>query len=284
MTFANQIRDHQSRCHPHLLRLRLVARGEANVTAPAQIVAEVRDATNAILTEAESAIRAALATAADRPREPATETFLWARLARLATAADEAVSAARGGHAPGLRARLRRFDALTSAIWTVQHAAYGQVPPPRPASDAARREARDGADPVLETMPSHRSTRAEGLAERRKDNEVQREGRHATQVVSVRADASFKEMAAGLREHHVSAFPVVDDDGMLIGVVSEADMLPKKALEEEASGIPGLVAGILQRRDQEKAGAVVAAGLTTRPAVTVMPARTRRSAGRSLMR
>jgi CBS-domain-containing membrane protein len=58
-------------------------------------------------------------------------------------------------------------------------------------------------------------------------------------VVSVRADASFKEMAAGLREHHVSAFPVVDDDGMLIGVVSEADMLPKKALEEEASGYPG---------------------------------------------
>ena len=157
MTFADQIRVHQSRCHPHLLRLRLVARGEANVTAPAQIVAEVRDATNAILTEAESAIRAALATAADRPREPATETFLWARRARLATAADEAVSAARGGHAPGLRARLRRFDALTSAIWTVQHAAYGQVPPPRPAGDAARRGARDGADPVLETMPSHRS-------------------------------------------------------------------------------------------------------------------------------
>ena len=158
MTFADQIRVHQSRCHPHLLRLRLVARGEANVTAPAQIVAEVRDATNAILTEAESAIRAALATAADRPREPATETFLWARLARLATAADEAVSAARGGHAPGLRGRLRRFDALTSAIWTVQHGVYGQVPPRRPASDAyPRREAHDGADPVLETVPSHRS-------------------------------------------------------------------------------------------------------------------------------
>ena len=45
-----------------------------------------------------------------------------------------------------------------------------------------------------------------------------------------------------------------------------------------------MVAGILQRRDKEKAGAAVAAGLMTRPAVTVMPARTRRSAGRSLMR
>jgi hypothetical protein len=49
VTFANQIRHHQSRCHPHLLRLRLVARGEASSMAPGQIVAEVRDATNKIL-------------------------------------------------------------------------------------------------------------------------------------------------------------------------------------------------------------------------------------------
>jgi CBS domain-containing protein len=34
-------------------------------------------------------------------------------------------------------------------------------------------------------------------------------------VVAVRANASFKEMAARLREHHVSAFPVVDDDGLV---------------------------------------------------------------------
>ena len=80
-------------------------------------------------------------------------------------------------------------------------------------------------------------TRAEGQAERRKDNEVQREGRH-DHACGVGAHASFKEMAAGLREHHVTAFPVVDDDGMVIGVVSEADMLPKKAVEEEAPGIP----------------------------------------------
>ena len=133
MTFADQIRDHQSRCHPHLLRLRLAAQGETGAT-PQQIAAEVRDATNAILAEAEAAVRAALAATAGAP---ATETFLRARLARLAGAADEAVSAARGGQVPGLHNRLRRFDALTSAIWTVQHAVYGQVPLPRPASDAA---------------------------------------------------------------------------------------------------------------------------------------------------
>lgn len=142
MTFADRIHDHQARCHPHLLRLQLVARGDADASVPRHIAAEVREATNAILAEAEAAVRTVLAAAADRGREPATETFLQARLARLASAAEEAVTAAHGGHAPGLRSRLRRFDELTSAIWTVQHAVYGHVPLPRTASPAVRREAR----------------------------------------------------------------------------------------------------------------------------------------------
>lgn len=111
-----------------------MARGEASTTAAGQIAAEVRDATNAVLAEAETAIRAALA-AGDKRRKPATETFLWARLTRLADAADRAVNAAHGGHAPALRGRLRRFDELTSAIWTVQDAVCGQVPLPRPGPD-----------------------------------------------------------------------------------------------------------------------------------------------------
>lgn len=130
MTFADQLRDHQARCQPHLLRLRLVARGEASTTAARQIAAEVREATNAVLAEAEAAIRTALAATEGR-RKPATETFLWARLARLADAADGVVSAAHGGHAPTLRTGLRRFDELTSAIWAVQDAVCGKVPLPR---------------------------------------------------------------------------------------------------------------------------------------------------------
>jgi CBS domain-containing protein len=93
----------------------------------------------------------------------------------------------------------------------------------------------------------------------------------STHVVAVHANASFKEMAARLREYHVSAFPVVDDDGTVIGIVSEADMLLKLAIEEEVPGAPGMIAGILQHRDQEKAAAVTAADLMTRPAVTVRP-------------
>jgi CBS domain containing-hemolysin-like protein len=60
-----------------------------------------------------------------------------------------------------------------------------------------------------------------------------------TRVVSVRKDTSFREMAAALREHRVSAFPVVDADGKVIGVVSEADMLTKEALGSEPQGMPG---------------------------------------------
>ena len=92
-----------------------------------------------------------------------------------------------------------------------------------------------------------------------------------THVVSVTADASFRTMAAALREHRVSAFPVLDDDGKVIGVVSEADMLAKEALESEPQGMPGMIAGILRRREHEKARGTTAGELMTSPPVTVHP-------------
>jgi CBS domain-containing protein len=57
-----------------------------------------------------------------------------------------------------------------------------------------------------------------------------------TKVVAVRADASFKEIAAMLRGLRVSAFPVLDADDQVIGVVSETDLLPKEALEAGYEG------------------------------------------------
>lgn len=109
----------------------MLARGESGAVLPVRAATEVREATNAVITEAETAGRAALAAAAGSRREPETGVFLWVRLTRLANAADEAVSAARSGDANALRRHLRRFDALASAIWAVQHAVYGQVPVPR---------------------------------------------------------------------------------------------------------------------------------------------------------
>src|SRR5256885_1905386 len=94
-----------------------------------------------------------------------------------------------------------------------------------------------------------------------------------THVVAVRKNASFKDMAISLREHRVSAFPVLDDEDRVVGVVSEADLLAKEALDLAA---PGLVASVLRRgafsgKEQAKATGVTAADLMTRPPVTIGP-------------
>ena len=89
-----------------------------------------------------------------------------------------------------------------------------------------------------------------------------------TQVVAVKLGASFKEMASALRENRVSAFPVVDDDGRVIGVVSEADMLAKEVLNADHAGT---LTAMLHRREQDKADGLTARDLMTHPAVTVTP-------------
>src|SRR4029453_4929478 len=48
-------------------------------------------------------------------------------------------------------------------------------------------------------------------------------------VVSVPPDASLKKVAATLVEHGINAVPVVDAGDRLIGIVSEADLLPREA-------------------------------------------------------
>ena len=90
----------------------------------------------------------------------------------------------------------------------------------------------------------------------------------STHVVAVRKNAPFKDMAARLREHRVSAFPVLDEDNKVIGVVSEADLLTKEALEFSATS---RVSGMLHHREQVKAAATTAEDLMTKPPVTVGP-------------
>ena len=88
-----------------------------------------------------------------------------------------------------------------------------------------------------------------------------------TRVIWVRKEASFRELAVALRTHRVSAFPVLGDGDKVIGIVSEADMLAKEALDGE----PGVFAGILHRRDAEKARGVTAGDLMTAEVVAVAP-------------
>ena len=89
--------------------------------------------------------------------------------------------------------------------------------------------------------------------------------------ISVTRDASFKELAARLFEFGVSGFPVVDHDGKVIGVISEADMLAKEALKAGYHGPRGMIADIVDRTKRRKARGVTAWDLMTSPAVTVTP-------------
>jgi CBS-domain-containing membrane protein len=95
-----------------------------------------------------------------------------------------------------------------------------------------------------------------------------------TRVVAVRKDASFKDIVALLTEHRVSAFPVVDDEGKAIGVVSEADLLSKEALVATLGGQAVRLsrsAVALDPGEFTKAAAVTAADLMTKPPVVVTP-------------
>lgn len=95
-------------------------------------------------------------------------------------------------------------------------------------------------------------------------------------VVAVRQEAEFKEIVAVMHRRRVSAFPVIDDQDRVIGVVSEADLLPREAYPAwpPASGREQ------HRRVPAKATALTAGELMTSPAMTIGPQATVTEAAR----
>ena len=89
-----------------------------------------------------------------------------------------------------------------------------------------------------------------------------------TSVVAVRKDASFKEMAAMLSSRRISAFPVVDEAGRVVGVVSEGDLLVKQAVQADGTS---LLAVLRHVREDEKAAGITAGDLMSEPAITIGP-------------
>lgn len=84
-------------------------------------------------------------------------------------------------------------------------------------------------------------------------------------VISVPTTASFKQILEALTSHRISAVPVVDADGRVLGVVSESDLLAKVA----TAGARGTAGRMLHGGKWQKAGAETAGELMSEPAVTV---------------
>ncbi|WP_338693114.1 CBS domain-containing protein [Streptomyces sp. Q6] len=85
-------------------------------------------------------------------------------------------------------------------------------------------------------------------------------------VVAVGRDALFKEVVALMEQWNVSAVPVLEGEARVVGVVSEADLLPK---EEFRDADPTRRDQLRRLSDLAKAGAVSAGELMSSPAVCV---------------
>lgn len=86
-------------------------------------------------------------------------------------------------------------------------------------------------------------------------------------LVTVTPDTPYKDIAELLAGHQVSAVPVVDVDGLPIGVVSEADLLPKAEYQDLDE--PSRFAGPRRRQEWEKAQGLTASDLMSRNPMTV---------------
>lgn len=96
-------------------------------------------------------------------------------------------------------------------------------------------------------------------------------------VVAVRPETPLKEVAALMVERGISGVPVVNADGAVVGVVSEADFVIKERGAE--AGRPRLLAKLFgesrqTKRELAKIEATTAAEAMTAPAVTIEAADT----------
>lgn len=91
------------------------------------------------------------------------------------------------------------------------------------------------------------------------------------EVTSVSPDTSLRDLAMLLNERHISGAPVVDDDGTVVGVISEADLLVKQLSRPLSHRLPfEWILG--ERHDPEelrRRAATTVSGAMSSPAVTI---------------
>ncbi|GGP93935.1 hypothetical protein GCM10010215_19620 [Streptomyces virginiae] len=97
-------------------------------------------------------------------------------------------------------------------------------------------------------------------------------------AVAIGREASYKEIVELMDQWKVSAVPVLEGEGRVVGVVSEADLLPKEEFRRDDPVLPD------QLEEASKAGGVLAEELMSSPAVTVHPDATLAEAARIMAR
>ncbi|GLP64673.1 hypothetical protein TUSST3_12920 [Streptomyces sp. TUS-ST3] len=98
-------------------------------------------------------------------------------------------------------------------------------------------------------------------------------------VAAVDRTATFKEIVRLMQDRQVSALPVIEGEGRVVGIVSEADLLPK---EEFRDSDPDRYTQLRRLADLAKAGAVTAEELMTSPVLTTRPDDTLAQAARTM--
>ncbi|MEV6291414.1 CBS domain-containing protein [Streptomyces sp. NPDC051896] len=98
-------------------------------------------------------------------------------------------------------------------------------------------------------------------------------------VAAVGRRAAFKEIVQLMQDWKVSALPVLEGEGRVVGVVSEADLLLK---EEFRDSDPDRATQLRRLDDLAKAGGLTAEDLMTSPALTIRADATLAQAARTM--
>jgi CBS-domain-containing membrane protein len=105
-------------------------------------------------------------------------------------------------------------------------------------------------------------------------------------VAAIGRRASFKEIVQMMQDWKVSALPVLEGEGRVVGVVSEADLLSKEEFRDDEPSLPPAAGSPFTRlrglTGLAKADAVTAEELMTAPALTTRADATLAQAARTM--
>ena len=96
-------------------------------------------------------------------------------------------------------------------------------------------------------------------------------------VITVKKDASIREIAQTIIDHDISGLPVVDDEGRVCGIVSEGDLMRKEfapELPDELCILGAVIyySGLREYQDAfRKIAAISAEQLMTKKVIAVHP-------------